>query len=91
MKNKHVYIYVSGSDTRGKAMVFCNAPRKEYYKKFLSEPLPLESHLDAALHDHFNAAIVTKTIESKQEAVDFLTWTLYYRYRIAITMEIYVL
>ena len=44
----------------------CHAPRKEYYKKFLFEPLPVESHLDHFLHDHFVAEIVTRTIENKQ-------------------------
>ena len=44
----------------------CHAPRKEYYKKFLLEPLPVESVLDHFLHDHFNAEIVTRTIENKQ-------------------------
>lgn len=47
-------------------MLLCHAPRKEYYKRFLLEPLPVESHLDHFLHDHFNAEVVTRTIENKQ-------------------------
>ena len=57
----------------------CHAPRKEYYKKFLFEPFPVESHLDHALHDHIAAEIVAKVITNKQDAVDYLTWTFFYR------------
>lgn len=49
--------------------------RKDFFKKFLNEGLPIESHLHLTLHDHFNAEIVTKTIENKQDAVDWLTWS----------------
>lgn len=66
-------------DEHGVAVLLCHAPRKEYYKKFLYEPFPVESHLDHFLHDHMCAEIVTKTIENKQDAVDYLTWSFYYR------------
>jgi pre-mRNA-splicing helicase BRR2 len=57
----------------------CQSSKKDVFKKFLFEPLPIESHLDHYLHDHFSAEIVTKTVENKQDAVDYLTWTLLYR------------
>uniref|UniRef100_A0A8C4R0H8 Helicase C-terminal domain-containing protein n=1 Tax=Eptatretus burgeri TaxID=7764 RepID=A0A8C4R0H8_EPTBU len=66
-------------DAEGRCVILCQASKKDLYKKFLYEPLPIESHLDHALHDHFNAEVVTKTIENKQDAVDYLTWTFLYR------------
>lgn len=66
-------------DTSGKCIVLCHAPKKDYLKRLLHEPLPIESHLGHFLHDHLNAEVVTKTIENKQDAVDLLTWTFYYR------------
>ena len=48
----------------------CQTSKKDFFKKFLYEPLPVESHLDHCLHDHFNAEVVTKTVENKQDAID---------------------
>lgn len=62
-----------------KCVLMCQTSKKDFLKKFLFEPLPVESHLDHCLHDHFNAEIVTRTIENKQDAIDYLTWTLLYR------------
>lgn len=66
-------------DALGRCVIMCQANKKDFYKKFLNEGLPVESHLQDYMHDHFNAEIVTKTIENKQDAVDYLTWTFMYR------------
>lgn len=66
-------------DNSGKCVIFCHAPRKEYYKKFLYEAFPVESHLHHFLHDNLNAEVVVQVIASKQDAVDYLTWTFMYR------------
>ncbi|GAM21299.1 hypothetical protein SAMD00019534_044740 [Acytostelium subglobosum LB1] len=68
-----------GIDDVGKCLLLCHSPKKEYYKMFLNQPLPVESHLDHFLADHFNSEIVTKTISKKQDALDYLTWTFLYR------------
>jgi len=42
---------------------------KEFYKNFLGEGLPIESHLPThLLHNYFLAEIAVKTIENKQDA-----------------------
>uniref|UniRef100_A0A672JRK2 Activating signal cointegrator 1 complex subunit 3 n=1 Tax=Salarias fasciatus TaxID=181472 RepID=A0A672JRK2_SALFA len=66
-------------DDEGRCVIMCQGSKKDFFKKFLYEPLPVESHLDHCLHDHFNAEVVTKTVENKQDAVDYLTWTFLYR------------
>merc|ERR1711988_877208 len=67
-------------DEKGNAAVLmCYAPHKHFYKRFLLEPLTVESHLGQHLHDHFNPEIISGMIDSKQAAVDYLTWSYYYR------------
>eukprot|EP01025_Chloroclados_australasicus_P044365 TRINITY_DN480_c2_g1_i1.p1 TRINITY_DN480_c2_g1~~TRINITY_DN480_c2_g1_i1.p1 ORF type:complete len:632 (+),score=62.41 TRINITY_DN480_c2_g1_i1:285-1898(+) len=66
-------------DEQGVCVLMCQTAKKEYYKKFLFEALPVESHVDHFLHDHLVSEIVTSTIENKQDVVDYLTWTFYYR------------
>ncbi|TPX31933.1 hypothetical protein SmJEL517_g04845 [Synchytrium microbalum] len=66
-------------DDSGVAVILVHDVKKNFYKKFLHEPFPVESSLHSCLHDHFNAEIVSGTIKSKQDAVDFLTWTYFYR------------
>ncbi|CDW82626.1 u5 small nuclear ribonucleoprotein 200 kda helicase [Stylonychia lemnae] len=68
-----------GPQLAAKCVLYCHTPKKEYFIKFLQEPLPIESQLDHHLHDHLNAAIAAGNIESKQDAVDWITWTFMYR------------
>lgn len=53
--------------------------KKNFYKKFLYEPFPVESNLLAVLPDHLNAEIVAGTIKTCQDASDYLTWTYFFR------------
>ncbi|KAA8490499.1 U5 small nuclear ribonucleoprotein [Porphyridium purpureum] len=72
----------SGS-SRGAAVayVLTEPAYKEYYVRCLGEALPVESGLDQGpdLADHMNAEIVSRVIETQQDMIDYLTWTLYYR------------
>jgi pre-mRNA-splicing helicase BRR2 len=67
------------SDGRARGVLMLPAVKREYYKKFLSEALPVESHLHSFLHDAFVTEISTKTIESGDEALAWTTFTYFYR------------
>lgn len=66
-------------DDHGVACVLVHDLKKHFYKKFLYEPFPVESSLHDVLPDHLNAEIVAGTITSKQEALDYMTWTYFFR------------
>jgi len=66
-------------DQQGIAVILVHEPKKTFYRKFLYEPFPVESCLQEQLHNHINAEVVGGTIRSKQDGVDFLTWTYFYR------------
>ena len=66
-------------DKSGCCVILVHEPKKTFYKKFLYEPFPVESSLADKLCDHFNAEIVSGTIKTKQDAVDYLTWTYFFR------------
>jgi len=104
-------------DDSGKAVIFVHDIKKDFYKKFLYEPFPVESSLHTQLTDHLNAEVrvgppctggppgrglnhawrrrrrrrrcvsragssrqvVAGTIQSKQDGIEYLHWTYYYR------------
>jgi len=58
------------SDTSSTCVLMCQHSRKDFFKKFLGEGLPIESHLTTNfMHDYFLSEIVVKTIENKQDAM----------------------
>ncbi|CAG8774274.1 2901_t:CDS:1, partial [Funneliformis caledonium] len=66
-------------DDSGVACIFVQDSKKNFYKKFLYEPFPVESSLHMQLENHFNAEIVAGTIKSKEEAMKYLSYTYLYR------------
>jgi pre-mRNA-splicing helicase BRR2 len=62
-----------------KGVLMVPAVKREYYKKFLNEALPIESQLQYYLTDAFLAEISTGMISSTQDAVDWSTYTYFYR------------
>lgn len=66
-------------DDSGVAVVLVHDLKKNFYKQFLYEPFPVESSLLEVLPDHINAEIVAGTIKTKQEFLDYLTWTYFFR------------
>ncbi|XP_039272645.2 activating signal cointegrator 1 complex subunit 3-like [Styela clava] len=66
-------------DDNAVAVVLVHDVKKHFYKKFLYDPFPVESSLLDVLPDHLNAEIVAGTIMSKQDALDYLTWTYFFR------------
>ncbi|KAM9004103.1 activating signal cointegrator 1 complex subunit 3 isoform X1 [Sarcophilus harrisii] len=66
-------------DDQGKAVILVHDIKKDFYKKFLYEPFPVESSLLDVLSDHLNAEIAAGTITSKQDAMDYITWTYFFR------------
>jgi pre-mRNA-splicing helicase BRR2 len=66
-------------DKISKGVLMVPAVKREYYKKFLNEALPIESHLQVYLHDAFVSEISTKMIESAEDAISWATFTYFYR------------
>lgn len=65
-------------DHHGVAVIMVHEPKKMFYKKFLYEPFPVESSLPDQLADHLNAEIVGGSIATRQQAVEYLTWTYFF-------------
>ena len=68
-----------GKFPNGKAIIMTHVSKKAYLNKFLFEPLPIESSLPDNLGDALNSAVVSETVTSMQDAVEWITWFYFYR------------
>merc|ERR1719277_397374 len=66
-------------DTEARAVVMVHEPKKNFYRRFIYEPFPVESSLHEQLTDHLNAEIVARTITTREEAINYVTWTYFFR------------
>lgn len=53
--------------------------KKEYYKKFLYQPFPVESSLVSVFSGHLNAEVCAGTISTKSDCIQYLSWTFLFR------------
>ncbi|KAK4126252.1 Sec63-domain-containing protein [Parathielavia appendiculata] len=66
-------------DNSGVARIFTQDSKKDFYKHFLHTGFPVESSLHTVLDNHLCAEICAETIVTKQDALDYLTWTFFFR------------
>ena len=66
-------------DDSGKAVILTAECKKEFYKKFLYEPFPVESNLPEFLADFLNAEIASGNAENLTDCLRLMKWTFYYR------------
>ncbi|SPJ08848.1 pre-mRNA-splicing helicase BRR2, putative [Plasmodium sp. DRC-Itaito] len=66
-------------DTKSFVYIYTYITKKEYYKNFIYEPLTVESNIEDNLPNFLNNEIVMSTIENYQDAIDWLTWSFFYR------------
>ncbi|KAI1814355.1 Sec63 Brl domain-containing protein [Poronia punctata] len=66
-------------DNSGVARIFTQEAKKDFYKHFLHTGFPVESSLHTVLDNHLCAEVSAETILTKQDALDYLTWTFFFR------------
>jgi len=66
-------------DSSGIARIFTQDAKKAFYKHFLHTGFPVESSLHNVLDNHLGAEVSAGTIGTKQDALDYLTWTFFFR------------
>ncbi len=75
-------------DTEAVAVIMCEESKKNFLKKFLYEPFPVESCLGNRMCETINAEVSIGTISSLSDAIGYLGWT-YYSRRVKLNPSYY--
>ena len=78
-RNKDPFGINENSLLNNKCFILMPSSKKEFIKKFLNEPYPLETSINVYLENHFLTDIKNKIINTKQKCVDWLTWSFFYK------------
>ena len=78
-KNKNPSGINENSLLNNKCFILMPSSKKEFIRKFLNEPYPLETSINVYLENHFLTDIKNKIINTKQKCVDWLTWSFFYK------------
>ena len=65
-------------DTEGEGIIITTHSELQYYLSLLNEQLPIESQYIKRLVDNLNAEVVSGSVQSIEDAVDWLGYTYFY-------------
>lgn len=66
-------------DTQATACVYVEQSKKNFYRKYLNSPFPIESSLLSQVSDHVNAEVQSGVITNSAQFIDWITWTYFFR------------
>ncbi|KAJ1609900.1 U5snrp Brr2 SFII RNA helicase sec63 and the second part of the RNA [Cryptosporidium canis] len=67
------------SESSSSFLLLSSSNKREFYEYVITHSLPLESSIDTGIVESLNTEVALKTIKTKQDAIDWITWTLFYR------------
>lgn len=70
--------HASLQDENNHALILTNTSKRDYYRKFLSEALPIESHLVSHLADAFITEISEGIISSRNDCMGWVMFTYFF-------------
>lgn len=75
-------------DNYGEGIIITNQEDIQYYLAVLNQQLPIESQMISSIVDRLNAEVVSKSVTTRKQAVDWLRYTYLY-VRMQISPHIY--